>query len=210
MSQIVKHKCTCYFVECVGPADIIFALDSSDSLTHADFNQSKAFVSALLDNMLISPTNIRVRSVFSFSTNVLDIFDDLYNKPLMKILLAAAPMEKVGTRTDLAIEQAILRLNKAPAIPSNPKFAVIVTDGKSAKPGLTLTQAMAANAQGITILAVGIRNSRYTSTEWQTMEDELLRIANNITEHVLVATNFNEMMAILPKMNSLICTRKYT
>ena len=124
----------------------------------------------------------------------------------MKILISQAKQLKGGTNTHLAIEE-IIRVHEGQS--ANPKFAILITDGLSAYPNFTLLKAQEAANKGITMISVGIRGSKYTAAEWATMENELLRIANNNPAHKFIVTDFSQMVGILPALNQLICTRMY-
>ncbi|OWF42080.1 Collagen alpha-6(VI) chain [Mizuhopecten yessoensis] len=181
---------------CDVPGDIVFVMDGSDSIDDADFIRQKQFVANLIDNFEISTDAIHV-GLIVYSTIIGDTvgLQPPKNKELLKILARNLRHPKVGTNTARGIERARDMIRKEGRAMA-PKMIVVITDGRSSSPKLTVAQANMAKVEGITLVSVGVGT--------QIFSDELNQIASS-RRKVFEVSDFRSLELIITSMRDLLC-----
>ncbi|XP_053406766.1 uncharacterized protein LOC123547722 [Mercenaria mercenaria] len=139
--------------------DIVFLLDSSASMTEADFNKSKDFVKNFISELDVDNGLARV-AVVEFSTVVYNIvaLDNNMTGTQLREAIAKISYQPGGTNTFDAlqyIQEHILTV-KTGSRSNAAKVVVLVTDGKSADNVATIKDAQSLRGSGVTIFAVGV------------------------------------------------------
>ncbi|XP_064601429.1 collagen alpha-3(VI) chain-like [Liolophura sinensis] len=154
--------------ECFTKADILFVIDGSKSISPQNFETAKTFVAKMLDSYIISPEYVRVAVMtfdqkvrHGFYFNTYEILDDVKNA------VQTLEQYQVGTFTHKALEAA----RKDYFNPINgeredaPNIIILLTDGRSRKPEKTLQQADITKSFDITLMTIGIGNSKIEELE---------------------------------------------
>lgn len=166
--------------------DLIFVLDSSGSVGSSNFITMKDFVTNVTANFEIGPDSTRVGVIrYASSASVvipLGFYDN--NDSLIDAVNDIAYTDGY-TYTDQALALLLSEFNNTARVNQGiPSIAVVITDGKSTQPTLTIREAIAVNQDGITVYSFGIGYGVNTT--------ELIAIAGNNTENVFHIKNFTE------------------
>ncbi|KAH9505508.1 hypothetical protein Btru_057473 [Bulinus truncatus] len=142
-------------------ADIIFLLDASSSIGATNWRKQLKFASDLVEEFSFGPTGNLFGAVI-FTSTPTKIFD--LNTYLNKTAVARAILEipypnTVGTYTDAAL--AFIRTNDMFGTSSGGRenaqnILIVMTDGQSYFPTLTISEAQKLKDAGVSIVAVGI------------------------------------------------------
>ncbi|KAH9505506.1 hypothetical protein Btru_057469 [Bulinus truncatus] len=142
-------------------ADIIFLLDASSSIGATNWRKQLKFASDLVEEFSFGPTGNLFGAVI-FTSTPTKIFD--LNTYLNKTAVARAILEipypnTVGTYTDAAL--AYIRTNDMFGTSSGGRenaqnILIVMTDGQSYFPTLTISEAQKLKDAGVSIVAVGI------------------------------------------------------
>lgn len=133
-------------------------MDVSESITEESFEIQKEFVKNITSELYMNEFNGSVVTTLAFSRNVfgagLRPFKDI---TVVHEGIDGLPHEKEGTHTHLAIQRArdILREQGRVGVE---KLVIIISDGKSKFPELTIQEANAAKEEGIRVAGVGIED----------------------------------------------------
>ena len=144
---------------CAGVADIVFVLDNSGSLQVSDWATVTEFCADVVQNLFVASDAVRVATVVYDATASVafnlrryetkqDIIDAIQNLPYRE-----GPL----TRTDLALNlvRTDVLTSTAGARDDVNDICIVVTDGQSAVPTLTIMAALRAHDADITMFAVG-------------------------------------------------------
>ncbi|WAR10991.1 MATN1-like protein [Mya arenaria] len=184
-------------IKCNNPADIIFLIDGSDSISDADFVRLKNFVVRLIENFEITNDAIHVGMIV-YSTligNKVPLFP-FKNKFVLKMLTKNLEHPKFGTDTAAGVAAARDML-RTQGRPDAPEMIVVITDGRSASPRNTIIQAGIAKAQGITMISIGVGKDIFS--------EELRQIASG-PNYVSEVADFKGLENIVNVLRNLICT----
>lgn len=131
-------------------------VDGSDSMLDINFAQEKDFVLSVVDSLYLDPVNgIRVGGL-AFSSRVQGIpLDPFQNVSKFRESFGALVHDQESTFTHLGIEYA-RGIFKSQAREGVPKTLVILTDGFSRRPEMTLQQAEDAKVEDVAVVVVGI------------------------------------------------------
>ncbi len=142
------------------PLELVFIVDSSESIGPENFELVKDFVNALIDRVSVSHEATRVGVVlFSHMDVVVTSLQQLSDQASIKDAVRTMPYLGEGTFTGSAIRRAT-QLFRA-ARPGVRKVAVVLTDGQADKRDAVRLKDAAeeAHISGIEIFVVGIVNS---------------------------------------------------
>ena len=141
--------------------DMIFVLDGSGSVGRGNFLSILNFVKDVVKGFKIGPDETRV-GVIKYSTSVTREFDlkDYSTKNDVLSAIDQIIYSGGGTNTHLALDEmtnhAFSVANGArPHKEARPRIGIILTDGKSNNPPLTVMSALRAHDADITMLAIG-------------------------------------------------------
>jgi len=185
-------------------ADIIFVLDGSGSVGSTNFQSMKQFVKDVVSGFDVGPGKTRF-GVIKYSSYVLREFDlDTYTTK-DEILNAVNRIQYPGggTSTHLALDelrtQGFSSLNGArPQSNGHPRVAIVVTDGQSASPPLTVTAARRVHDDDITTFAIGVGSGVYLP--------ELNAIASDpVCLHLFLLSGFNDIEGLKSAIEKRTC-----
>nr|KAG5701827.1 hypothetical protein BaRGS_019038 [Batillaria attramentaria] len=185
-------------------ADLVFVLDSSESLSVENFEQLKDFVQNISKALTIGPDDVQIGAI-KFNSAAFGEFDlnDFANMADVLAAIEGIVRAPGGTRTDLALDLLVSDAFTAPNGDREgiPNIAVVITDGASNEASLTATAAQQAQDAGITLLAVGIGNID---------EDELKTIATGPgDDNVFIVDDVDALGSIVLEVWTQICQHTY-
>ncbi|XP_060067325.1 collagen alpha-4(VI) chain-like [Ylistrum balloti] len=151
---------TCPTPACFAPeADIVFLMDSSNSLGPANWDLEKEFVKNLIDDLNIGPNNMQV-SVVTFESNpALQFYlNEHENKNDAIEAVRNISFHTGNTMTGKALQfvRDVVFVEDVGDRPNANNILVILTDGKSSDSQETLEQAALLKNDSVKIFAIGI------------------------------------------------------
>ncbi|KAK3605643.1 hypothetical protein CHS0354_032595 [Potamilus streckersoni] len=154
-----------------GVGDMLFLLDSSGSISPAQFEKIKSFVKTVINSLDIFPNHTRVAvATFSQTTNFEFHLGQHNSAADLFKAIDSVTRSGEGTRLSAALE-TIFSQGFQGAREGVPKIIVLITDGHSKYPALARVLARRARNDGFLIYTVGIGN--------QTDDNELWHIASS-------------------------------
>lgn len=118
-----------------------------------------------------------------------------YTPAVLSDIIRATPYTGGGTATHLGIDMAVSQFTSSPR--QVPRNLVVLTDGISNNPTLTVESANRALALGIINLSVGIT----ASVNMQ----ELLAITGGVPSRLFTSANFEDLVQLLAPLSLEIC-----
>ncbi|KAK7105718.1 uncharacterized protein [Littorina saxatilis] len=187
--------------ECADDMDLAFILDSSGSITDADFKLSLEFVAKVVEEMNI-PSVVRVATlIFESSPTVKFFFNSYSNKSQVLSAIRGIVRSSGGTATALALDLARTELfttAHGARSTGTKRVAVLVTDGQS--DSLVLTTQAANRLQhlsGVTLFSIGVGG--YDLAELKAMS------SNPKCSHVFTLSQFSEIDSIITEIQRSTC-----
>ncbi|XP_068189888.1 collagen, type XXVIII, alpha 1a isoform X1 [Antennarius striatus] len=206
--RIIKEICGCGLKCREIPLELVFVIDSSESVGPNNFELVKDFVNTLIDQLPVSPEASRVGVVlYSHMDVVVANLQQQSSRDHIKEAIRQMPYLGQGTFTGGAIHQAT-RMFQA-SRPGVRKVAVVLTDGQAdPRDVMQLAEsATEAHAQGIEMFAVGVMNR--TDPLYEDFQDEMNVIASD-EEHVYLIDDFRNLPALESRMLHQICEQGNT
>ncbi|KAH9488956.1 hypothetical protein Btru_059782 [Bulinus truncatus] len=200
LQDVVKHleDIICEAFPCSRPADIVFLIDGSYSITAPDWVKGKQFISYLINSIDIGVNSIHVGLVVYGSDigNVVPL-SPYKNKTELKAAASALIQPPVGrTNTALGIK-TVNDMFRSQGRPQVPTILIIITDGKSSNPSETKYQAGMAKQRGITVFVVGVGN--------QVVKEEMEDMATS-SQTIFDAPDFKHLVGMVEVLRNNICT----
>uniref|UniRef100_A0A0B7A6Y2 VWFA domain-containing protein n=1 Tax=Arion vulgaris TaxID=1028688 RepID=A0A0B7A6Y2_9EUPU len=158
LSVIAANFKSTYQQQCVAILDVIIAVDGSNSMGEENFERQKTSIVNLVTSMNVSEGEVRVGLVlFSGGINaVINLTGDKISL-INGIRQLRYPDEE--TRTDLALDKCTDMFQQQGRSNSTvPELILLITDGVSTMPALTIQSATNAKSRGINIFAIGVTN----------------------------------------------------
>ncbi|XP_057707448.1 collagen, type XXVIII, alpha 2a [Corythoichthys intestinalis] len=204
--KLIKEICGCG-VKCKErPMELVFVIDSSESVGPDNFEIIKDFVTRMVDRTTVGRNATRIGLVlYSLDVHLEFNLVRYTNKQDVKQAIRKMPYMGEGTYTGTAIRKATQEAfyNARPGVR---KVAIVITDGQTdkrepVKLDIAVREAHAAN---IEMYALGIVNSSDPTQE------EFLRELNLIasdpdSEHMYLIDDFNTLPALESKVISQFC-----
>ncbi|CAB1333421.1 unnamed protein product [Coregonus sp. 'balchen'] len=190
--KLVRSICGCG-VKCrESPLELVFVIDSSESVGPDNFNVVKDFVNALVDRASVSRETTRVGVVLYSHIN------------MVVVSLHQQASRDQGTFTGSAIHQAnqVFRA----ARPGVRKVAIVITDGQAdERDSVRLEEAVKeANGSNIEMFVIGVVNQ--SDPLYEEFKKELHLMASDPDrEHVYLIDDFRTLPALESKLLSRIC-----
>ncbi len=141
------------------PLELVFVIDSSESVGPDNFNVIKDFVNTLIDRASVSRDTTRVGVVlFSHINDVVVSLGQEATRDEIKFAVRTMTYLGEGTFTGSAIRQATQVFRAAR--PGVKKVAIIITDGQADKRDVVSLESAVAEAQGsnIEMFVIGVVN----------------------------------------------------
>ena len=186
----------------------MFVLDSSGSIGTTNFQKIRNFVNTVINDLDIGPTRTQV-GVIVFSTDVYVSFhlNTYSDRETLTSAVNSIPYLNSGTNTADALYTLVNQgfVGARPIVQGVPRVAMVVTDGMSNKPKLTVAAAEALRkVPSITTYAVGIGNANIT---------ELRTIASTHNGQKLVryisSFDLAELERLQEDLREQACTGRY-
>lgn len=146
-----------YGIKCrVTPLELVFVIDSTESVGPDNFNLIKTFMKTLIDKVSANHTTTRIAIInFSHRVDLVSSLKQYTSKEYLKSAVDKMPYLGEGTYTASAIQEAI-HLFQA-ARPAARKVAVVITDGQAdSRDKVQDTVPREAHATDIEVFVIGI------------------------------------------------------
>ena len=201
--------------QCSKAVDLIFLLDSSESVKYENWNQVLTFVKHLCDRFSLSLTRLAIIRYDSEAEIALPLthFPDTLSRDLA---IDNIYYKTGGTRTDVALEKCIEMLHTVERRKAS-QVLILVTDGPSNKleinrnnfvEGKDLVHAPAQllKEEGVALFAIGVEPDSQTPKERTDMKEELQVIASDpVKSHMFVADGYRELERKVVSISKAAC-----
>lgn len=180
--------------------DLVFVLDSSASLSSADFDSTKYFVSSVLDQFNVGKVRVSV-VVYSTSVSAAFYLNTYNSKAEVQKAVDGIQRNAGSTRTDLALNFAVDNVFTIAhgSRPGAAKVLILLTDGKSENRVATMAAAARAKTRGINVFTIGVTSAIDLR--------ELDRIASLPTcTHVQTLAAFADLDSLIAEIQQVSCT----
>ncbi|XP_054634059.1 collagen alpha-1(XXVIII) chain-like isoform X1 [Dunckerocampus dactyliophorus] len=204
--RLIKEICGCG-VKCKErPMELVFVIDSSESVGPENFEIIKDFVNALVDRVTVGRNATRIGLVL-YSLEVKLVFNlaRYVTKQDIKQAIRNIPYMGEGTYTGTAIRKATQEAFYSSRLGVS-KVAIVITDGQAdkrepVKVDIAVREAHAAN---IEMFALGIVNTS-DPTQAEFLRELNLIASDPDTEHMFLIDDFNTLPALESKLVSQFC-----
>nr|XP_055076767.1 collagen, type XXVIII, alpha 1a [Misgurnus anguillicaudatus] len=192
-------------LKCRSPLELVFIIDSSESVGPENFEVVKDFVNALIDRASVSWDATRVGVVlYSHVNTVVSSLQQMSDQSGIKAAVRRMPYLGEGTFTGSAIRQAA-QLFQA-ARPGVRKVAVVLTDGLADRRDTVRLEEAAeeAHADGIEIYVIGVMDS--SNSEYTEFKNEMNLLASDPdSEYIYLIDDFMTLPSLENRLLSQIC-----
>lgn len=180
---------------CYQSNDLAIVLDSSGSIGYENFEKAKVFVERLASAFSVyASSRLSFITYSSDATTHIDLTNSLSRGTISSTILNVQ-WEARNTATNAGVALGTTQLtSNLRGVPLN---MVVLTDGESNAPKLTVAAAQAAISSGIRTFAVGI--TQFVNPQ------ELLEIAGNDPNRVFTTENFDELINLLAPLSLKVC-----
>uniref|UniRef100_A0A8C1KYG6 Collagen, type XXVIII, alpha 1b n=1 Tax=Cyprinus carpio TaxID=7962 RepID=A0A8C1KYG6_CYPCA len=189
----------------VQPLELVFVIDSSESVGPENFEVIKDFVNTLIDRVSVSPEVTRVGVIlYSHINLVVTSIQERLSRDEVQAAVRRMPYIGEGTYTGSGIRKANEIFHFAR--PGVKKVAVVITDGQTDhRDTVKLEDAVReAHSANITMLAIGVVNQ--SDPIYDDFKQELKSIASPPTEeHVFSIMDFGMLPEVESKLLHEIC-----
>ncbi|KAM6979211.1 collagen, type XXVIII, alpha 2a [Tautogolabrus adspersus] len=204
--KLIKEVCGCG-VKCKErPMELVFVIDSSESVGPENFEIIKDFVTRLVDRTTVGRNATRIGLVlYSLDVHLEFNLVRYMSKQDVKQAIRKMPYMGEGTYTGTAIRKATQEAFFS-ARPGVRKVAIVITDGQTdkrepVKLDIAVREAHAAN---IEMYALGIVNSS-DPTQAEFLRELNLIASDPDSEHMYLIDDFNTLPALESKLVSQFC-----
>jgi len=182
-------------VPCYQTNDLAIVLDASGSIGAANFQIALGFVDTLVEAFTRHSASRLTYIVYASASTPRIPITNTFNPAQISNVIRTTPYTGGGTATHLGIDMAVAQFTSSPrAVPRN---MVVLTDGLSNNPALTVAAANRAINLGIRTFSVGITPS--------VNHQELLAIAGSDPRRVFYSANFADLIQLLAPLSLEIC-----
>ncbi|XP_068791027.1 collagen alpha-1(XXVIII) chain isoform X1 [Struthio camelus] len=203
--RLINEICGCGVRCIVTPLELLFVIDSSESVGPDNFNIVKTFMKAIIDKVSANHATTRIGIInFSHKVELVSSLKQYTTKEHLKSAVDKMPYLGEGTFTASAIEEAV-KLFEA-ARPAVRKVAVVITDGQAdTRDKVQLdTVVRKAHASNIEIFVIGI--VQRADLHYDDFLKEMQLIATDPdAEHVYQIDDFMTLSALENKLITKIC-----
>lgn len=189
------------------PLELVFVIDSSESVGPDNFNIIKDFVNGLIDRVSVRPNVTHVGIVlYSHMTAVISNLHEPLTRDEVKAAVRQMPYMGEGTYTGSAINQAnLLFLSARPGVH---KVAVVITDGQvDQRDVVKLEDAVhEAHSNNVEMFVIGVVNQ--SEPFYDGFKRELESIASDPDEeHIYLTGDFRTLTGMFPYCISVLTLR---
>ncbi|XP_062342963.1 collagen, type XXVIII, alpha 1a [Osmerus eperlanus] len=203
--KIIREICGCGLKCRESPLELVFVIDSSESVGPENFEVVKDFVNALIDRMSVSREASRIGVVLYSHVDVVVVsLTQLSSQGDVKAAVRKMAYLGEGTFTGSAIQRAN-QLFQA-ARPGVRKVALVLTDGQADRRDAVQPEdaAAEAHAAGIEMFVIGVVNK--SDPQYAEFQAEMNAIASDPDEeHVYLIDDFMTLPTLESKLLSRIC-----
>ncbi|NXC46319.1 COSA1 protein, partial [Penelope pileata] len=203
--RLIREICGCGIRCRVTPLELVFVIDSSESIGPDNFNITKTFMKTIIDEILTGRATTHIGIInFSHEVRLVSSLGQYTAKEDLKSAVDKMPYLGEGTYTASAIKKTIELFQTAR--PAVGKVAVVITDGQAdtrdkVPLDMTVREAHAAN---IEIFVIGI--VQRTEPHYDDFLKEMHLIATDPDEdHVYQIDDFRILPALKNKLFTKIC-----
>ncbi|XP_028819425.1 collagen, type XXVIII, alpha 1a isoform X1 [Denticeps clupeoides] len=203
--KIIREICGCGLRCKETPLELVFVIDSSESVGPENFELVKDFVNALIDHVPVSQKAARIGVVvYSHVDMVVSSLQQLSSQDDIKAAVRRMPYLGEGTFTGSAIHKTIeLFRDSRPGVR---KVALVLTDGQADRRDAVRLEDAAArsHAEGIEIFVIGVASQN--DLFYRELKSEMNVIASDPDyEHVYLVNDFKALPTLENKLMSHIC-----
>ncbi|KAG8000680.1 Bardet-Biedl syndrome 5 protein-like protein [Nibea albiflora] len=204
--KLIKEICGCGIKCKERPMELVFVIDSSESVGPENFEIIKDFVTRLVDRTTVGRNATRIGLVlYSLDVHLEFNLVRYMSKQDVKQAIRKMPYMGEGTYTGTAIRKATQEAFFS-ARPGVRKVAIVITDGQTdkrepVKLDIAVREAHAAN---IEMYALGIVNSS-DPTQAEFLRELNLIASDPDSEHMYLIDDFNTLTALESKLVSQFC-----
>ncbi|XP_058246793.1 collagen, type XXVIII, alpha 2a isoform X4 [Hemibagrus wyckioides] len=204
--KLIKEICGCGIKCKERPMELVFVIDSSESVGPENFEIIKDFVIALVDRITVGRNATRVGLVlYSLDVHLEFNLARYMTKQDVKQAIRKMPYMGEGTYTGTAIRKATQEAFYS-ARNGVSKVAIVITDGQAdkrepVKLDMAVREAHAAN---IEMYALGIVNTS-DPTQAEFLRELNLIASDPDSEHMYLIDDFNTLPALESKLVSQFC-----
>ncbi|KAM3858204.1 collagen, type XXVIII, alpha 1a [Diretmus argenteus] len=204
--KIIREICGCGLKCRESPLELVFVIDSSESVGPENFELVKDFVNALIDRVSVSREASRVGVVlYSHVDVVVASLQQQSSQEDLKTAIRKMPYLGEGTFTGSAIHRAN-QLFRA-ARPGVRKVAIVLTDGQADRRDAVQPESAAdeAHAAGVEVFVIGVVNK--TDPLYEQFQAEMKAIASDPDPegYVYLIDDFMTLPILESKLLSRIC-----
>ncbi|XP_065814269.1 collagen, type XXVIII, alpha 1b isoform X1 [Labrus bergylta] len=203
--KIVRSICSCGVTCRQTPLELVFVIDSSESVGPDNFNVIKDFVNALIDRASVSRDTTRVGVVlYSHNNMVVVSLRQEATRDEIKSKVRSMTYMGEGTYTGRAIQTANQVFKEARA--GVKKVAIIITDGQADKRDVVSLESAVSEAQrsNVEMFVIGVVNE--SEPLYEDFRKELdLMASDPDSDHVYLIDEFKALPALEKKLLSRIC-----
>ncbi|RXM29191.1 Collagen alpha-1(XXVIII) chain [Acipenser ruthenus] len=203
--KIIREICGCG-VKCrESPLELLFVIDSSESVGPENFDVVKDFVSALIDRVSVSREGTRIGVVLYSHINVVVVnLQQHSNQDDVKAAVRSMTYLGEGTYTGSAIQKAnqIFQASR----PGVRKVAIVITDGQADRRDSVKLEAVVreAHSASIEMFVIGVVNR--SDPFYLDFKNEMNMIASDPDEeHIYLIDDFMTLPELESKLLSRIC-----
>ncbi|XP_034461875.1 collagen alpha-1(XXVIII) chain-like isoform X2 [Hippoglossus hippoglossus] len=204
--RMIKEICGCGIKCKERPMELVFVIDSSESVGPENFEIIKNFVSALVDRVTVGRNATRIGLVlYSLEAKLMFNLARYVSKQDIKQAIGTIPYMGEGTNTGTAIRKATQEAFYSSRAGVS-KVAIVITDGQTdkrepVKLDIAVREAHAAN---IEMFALGIVNTT-DPTQAEFLRELNLIASDPDAEHMFPIDDFNTLPALESKLVSRFC-----
>ncbi|RXM28195.1 Collagen alpha-1(XXVIII) chain [Acipenser ruthenus] len=187
------------------PLELVFVIDSSESVGPENFDVVKNFVNALIDRVSVSREGTRIGVVLYSHINVVVVnLQQHSNQDDVKAAVRSMTYLGEGTYTGSAIQKAnqIFQASR----PGVRKVAIVITDGQADRRDSVKLEAVVreAHSASIEMFVIGVVN--WSDPFYLDFKNEMNMIASDPDEeHIYLIDDFMTLPALESKLLSRIC-----
>ncbi|XP_063355084.1 collagen, type XXVIII, alpha 2a [Pelmatolapia mariae] len=204
--KLIKEICGCGIKCKERPMELVFVIDSSESVGPENFEIIKDFVTRLVDRTTVGRNTTRIGLVlYSLDVHLEFNLARYISKQDIKQAIRKMLYMGEGTYTGTAIRKATQEAFFS-ARPGVRKVAIVITDGQTDKrePVKLDVAVREAHAANIEMYALGIVNSS-DPTQAEFLQELNLIASDPDSEHVYLIDDFNTLTALESKLVSQFC-----
>ncbi|XP_077160903.1 collagen alpha-1(XXVIII) chain isoform X2 [Paroedura picta] len=202
--KLIMEICGCGFDCRDSPLELVFVIDSSESVGPANFDLIKRFVKAAIDKVRVDPVAARVGIInFSHKAYVVSTLPQCTSQDCLNIAVDKMHYLGEGTYTATALNKTIEMFQEAR--PEVKKVAIVITDGQADVRDEKLEDVVIhAHDRSIEIFVIGVVQKN--SSNYKNMRKEMELIATDPDgDHICEIHNFFGLRSLEEKIFKQIC-----